>query len=136
MTIRELLETDREVNEINVIVWDEKDNNNIKYVIGENAEPDCFERFTHTTKAGEMYQKPHMKVLIIKKNIQLYNLREKGNGSYPDYGILFEESTMGPYGCPYDNKTHGYLISCDVPMWQGIQGENEVIEHERTDNHF
>lgn len=141
MTIKEVLEADWNVNEIEVTIREESSTKFIRgYHIGENVKPPKHRQFLRETKAGDKYTTCGMEHIYINKIIQFRDLPEKPQGKEMCVGVVtknipkeildLEIDNMTPLGMGKSSGMHKYHFDCYVPIWFGIPGEGEEVENE------
>lgn len=145
MTIREVLNADWTVDQINVTVRNNQTTEFITgYHIGENVRPGKYFTFEKETKAGDVYvngdQQTKMKHLYCEKIIQHKHLPNVKKGMEGCVGIVeknipneildLEIEHMAPTKLGSSDGMHGYAFDCYVPIWFGIPGENELMERD------
>lgn len=143
MTIREVLESDWDVNKIDVTVREKETTKYImRYCIGKDVSMGKSERFLYEAEIGEVYGdtygEPKPKTLYINRTIQFYQLEDKPLGKGMCRGVLIKEipkelldlviSHMLPYDCGWSHNLHGYRFCCYVDAWSGIEGETKQVE--------
>jgi hypothetical protein len=145
MTIKELLKADNNICELEVNIFDKRNHFKICYAIGRDVAPIKAIKLTYRTKIGDMYEirrnnyEP-IKTLYIKRIIQYTQLNAEEKAKRKNIvGVLIDEipkeilelevDKIMPYKREHMGG-HGYYINCVHPMWQGLPGEDEVIDDE------
>lgn len=143
MTIREVVESDWNVDKIDVTV-EEVGKRIMRYKIGRDVKPGLSERYLTEVEVGDIYGEPRSKTLYINRIIQFYQLEDKPQGKGMCRGVLIKEipeeileltiDRLSPYDCGWSHGLHGYRFFCNVDNWGGISGETkqETIELEQN----
>lgn len=137
MTVKEVLEADWTVDEIEITVRDIGTTCFLtKYHIGENLKPGKHHKYVRETKAGTLYNDAGKSHLYIDCIIQYRHLPNKKKGTEGCVGVVtksipkelleLEVDHMSPYKCGRSDGMHGYRFDCYVGIWTGIPGENEA----------
>lgn len=139
MTVREVLDADWTVDEIDVTVRNRESSRYImRYCIGRDVKAGRSQRFDYESELGDVYNDSGMRTLFIKRIIQFRQQEKKPQGKEMCVGVLFNKipkeilelkvSHMYPYKCGRSDGNHGYYFVCYVDEWSGIPGENKQIE--------
>lgn len=139
MTIREVLESDWDVDKIDVTVRERETTKYIMgYRIGKDVKPGRSEKFLYEAEIGDVHGEPKMKTLFINQIIQFYQLEKKPRGKEMCRGVLLKEipkelldlviDHMSPHDCGWSHELHGYSFNCYVDTWDGIHGEAKQID--------
>lgn len=138
MTIRDVLEADWTIDEIDITVRDKESRYIMRYRIGRDVKPGNSMRFDFQSELGEVYNDSGMKTLFMKRIIQFRQQEKIPKGKEGCVGVLLNKipneilelkvEYMSPYKYGRSDGMHGYYFTCHVDTWSGIPGENKQME--------
>ena len=139
MTVKEVLDADLNVDNIQVTVRANNSQFIAEYNIGRDVRPSKYHRFQYDTAAGSVYHLDGLKYIFIDKEIQFHEADVPYKGA-KGFGVLLEEIPQGLLDLEVSYLTqiksiirgsyHGYRFECHSDLWIGIPGEDEIIELE------
>ena len=106
------------------------------YYIGGNFNPTSGMRFVSKSKAGDVYDMWHIRVVHINVPLHIHEYYSRGIteenrineilSMIPEEILELEAKYMQPYDPFFRDWKRGLDISCMANKWYGVAGENEI----------